>query len=96
MARKLLSAIREEEPPFPELPVQLTARQTEVLRLVAQGLSNASIAEQLDLAESTVRSYISALVNKLETGGREELAALGRRYGLAEDGTPLETNNEIG
>jgi DNA-binding NarL/FixJ family response regulator len=51
----------------------LTAREQEVLRAIAQGSSNREIAEELFLSESTVRTHISNMVNRLGLGDRVEL-----------------------
>jgi DNA-binding NarL/FixJ family response regulator len=51
----------------------LTAREQEILRAIAQGSSNREIAEELFLSESTVRTHISNMVNRLGLGDRVEL-----------------------
>lgn len=64
-------------------PANLTARELEVLGLVAQGLRNATIAEQLVLAEKTVDHHVSAILRKLSVHTRGEAAAEAVRLGLA-------------
>ena len=54
----------------PTYPDGLTAREVEVLRLVAQGLSNAEIAEQLIISLLTVKAHMRSLYNKLGIGSR--------------------------
>jgi DNA-binding NarL/FixJ family response regulator len=54
----------------------LTAREREVAQLVAGGLSNREIGQQLFLSESTVKAYISAALDRLDQRNRVELAAL--------------------
>ena len=51
-------------------PDSLTTREVEVLRLVAQGLSNAEIAEQLVISLLTVKAHMRSLYNKLGIGSR--------------------------
>ncbi|MEO5710154.1 MAG: AAA family ATPase [Nocardioidaceae bacterium] len=60
----------------------LTARETEILGLVAQGRSNAEIARQLFISAKTVSVHVSNILAKLGAGGRTEAAAIGRRDGL--------------
>ncbi len=52
----------------------LTGREDAVLRLVAAGRSNKEIANQLDLAEGTVKNYVSRIMDKLNARSRTELA----------------------
>jgi DNA-binding NarL/FixJ family response regulator len=59
----------------------LTARETEVLRLIAEGLANKEIAYRLGLSEHTVKFHVSALLGKLGAGSRAEAIGLGIRQG---------------
>jgi len=53
----------------------LTRRETEILRLMAQGHSNAGIADELNLAESTIRKHATQLYRKIGAeSGREAIA----------------------
>jgi DNA-binding NarL/FixJ family response regulator len=52
----------------------LTQRETDVLRMVAQGANNAEIATQLQLGQKTVRNYVSRLYRKLDLNNRAQLA----------------------
>jgi DNA-binding NarL/FixJ family response regulator len=54
--------------------VNLTKRESDVLRVVAQGAGNAEIARQLQLGEKTVRNYVSRLYRKLNLESRAQLA----------------------
>lgn len=62
--------------------VQLTPREREVLRLLAQGLSNRSIATTLNLAESTVKGYVATLLQKLGADSRLQAVVQADRAGL--------------
>ncbi|MFV0432570.1 MAG: response regulator [Leucobacter sp.] len=61
---------------------QLSARETEVLELVARGLSNAEIASRLVLSEKTVRNNVSAVLAKIDAPSRAAAIALARDTGL--------------
>ncbi|MFB9622649.1 helix-turn-helix transcriptional regulator [Nonomuraea helvata] len=60
----------------------LTAREIEVLRLVAEGLTNREIAERLFIAQKTVSVHVSNILGKLEVSTRTQAAAAGRQRGL--------------
>jgi DNA-binding NarL/FixJ family response regulator len=66
----------------------LTAREIELLRLVASGQSNKEIAQTLDLAESTVKNRLSILFQKLEVKDRTQAAIYAMSRGLA--ATPMQ------
>jgi DNA-binding NarL/FixJ family response regulator len=63
----------------PGLEVDLTPRQLEILRLVAQGLRNAEIAEQLTISEQTVKTHVARLLEKLGVSSRLQAA----RYAIS-------------
>ncbi|WSY19051.1 response regulator transcription factor (plasmid) [Embleya sp. NBC_00896] len=75
------SAQRDDERLFPEL----TARECEVLDLLARGLDNRHIARRLFLAEKTVRNHITHIFEKLHVGSRAEAVARARDFGLGAD-----------
>jgi NarL family two-component system response regulator LiaR len=62
----------------------LTAREMEVLKLIAQGLSNANIADKLFITERTVKAHVSNLLGKLHLSDRTQAAIYAWREGLME------------
>jgi two-component system, NarL family, response regulator LiaR len=82
IARKLLQEVAHpaDLQPAPEV---LTARELAVLRLVAQGLSNQEIADDLAVSEPTVRAHVSRILGKLHLSSRTQAALYAVREGLA-------------
>jgi len=66
---------------FPEL----TEREREVLELVADGYTNATIAERLYMSPKTVRNYVSSVFGKLQVSDRTQAAIRAREAGLGRD-----------
>jgi DNA-binding NarL/FixJ family response regulator len=83
-ARPLLDELRavESRPREARADTALTARETEILALVAQGRSNGEIARQLFISAKTVSVHVSNILAKLGASGRTEAAAIARRDGL--------------
>jgi DNA-binding NarL/FixJ family response regulator len=91
--QRLVSAVLDQEPPTPvgapapaspqELPDELTPREVEVLKLIAAGLSNREIAEELVLSSATVKTHFNRIFYK--TGARDRAQAVRYAYehGLA-------------
>ncbi|MEV7345836.1 response regulator transcription factor [Streptomyces sp. NPDC093544] len=73
--------------PAPRL-VGLTKREQEVLVLIANGLSNAEISEQLVISLPTVKTHVSSLLAKLHARDRAQLVIIAYESGLAERGMP--------
>jgi DNA-binding NarL/FixJ family response regulator len=63
----------------------LTAREREVLRLVAEGRSNSRIAESLYISPKTASVHVSRIIAKLQVANRGEAAAVARRLGLLDE-----------
>ena len=61
---------------------ELSERECEVLALIAQGLTNAAIAERLVLSPKTVRNYISEIYSKLQVANRVQAILHARESGL--------------
>jgi NarL family two-component system response regulator LiaR len=62
----------------------LTEREVEVLALIAQGLANQEIADQLVISERTVRTHVSNILGKLHLANRTQAALYAIREGLAD------------
>ena len=74
--------IRAAAEDAPDLIYELTARETEILRLMAEGKRNREIADALFLSEKTVKNYISSILYKLQVNSRTEAALLAVKRGL--------------
>ncbi|GIF47127.1 LuxR family two component transcriptional regulator [Asanoa ferruginea] len=70
-------------PAWPAFP-GLTAREHEILVLMASGLTNTAIAERFRLSPKTVRNYVSTIIAKLEAETRAEAITRARAAGIAE------------
>jgi DNA-binding NarL/FixJ family response regulator len=84
LTRRLLTefASRPLADDAPDQFSALTERELEVLRLVAEGHSNAEIGATLFLSEATVKTYVSRMLTKLDRRDRLQLAVLAYRTGL--------------
>ena len=87
IAARRLRELGERVPRGPRLkteanPAGLTAREVEVLGLLAEGLRNAEIAERLVISPRTVDHHVSAILRKLEVGSRSKAVAAAQRLGL--------------
>jgi DNA-binding NarL/FixJ family response regulator len=82
---EIFSAMQFAEPArkaSAELDAALTAREIEVLRMLAEGLANKNIAWKLGISEHTVKFHIASIFSKLHVSTRAEAVATGMRQGL--------------
>lgn len=83
IAKKLILELQHSSNLIPtEEP--LTAREVEILKLIAQGLSNQGIAEKLVISERTVRTHVTNILGKLHLANRTQAALYALREGLAD------------
>ena len=83
--RRLVELVAAPAPSEPDLG-GLTKREVDVVRLVAQGLTNQQIARKLVLSEATVKTHLNHVLAKLDVDGRPGLVAWAWRQGLVESG----------
>jgi DNA-binding NarL/FixJ family response regulator len=76
------------ERPFPVALGALTQRESEVLRLIARGLSNSEISETLVIAEQTTKTYVGRILAKLNLRDRAQAIVLAYETGLVTPGGP--------
>lgn len=93
LARRLLKHFRVGEAPAPAAPEKpataeepegkkLSARETEILQLIAKGVSNNEAASMLNLSKATIRTHLEHIYRKLEVTNRVEAVTEGLRKGL--------------
>ncbi len=82
MQRRLLERLSAAPPGPVELPDGLTAREAEVLALIADGLSNTEIAQQLFVSPATVKTHINNLFAKTAVRDRAQAVAYAFRHGI--------------
>ncbi|MGB6455630.1 MAG: response regulator transcription factor [Streptosporangiaceae bacterium] len=90
VTRRLISEFARLRPaaPAPSAAVaELTARETEVLRLLAEGLSNAEIASRLVITEETVKTHVSRVLHKLALRDRAQAVVIAYESGLVRPGS---------
>jgi len=82
---KILAQVaNSSEKKLTTLAADLSERELSILKLIAQGFTNADIAERLHLTKGTVRNYVSAVLSKLDVGDRTQAAVLAIKYGLVD------------
>ncbi len=91
VTRRLIAHFLNTAPTSPTRPERLdvlTAREREVLTLIARGLSNTEIAEALHLSEGTVKTHVGRVLAKLELRDRVQAVILGYECGLVASAEP--------
>ena len=85
LAARVLTAMKRpagDGRPIDDPIASLSKREEQILRLVAQGLSNKEIGRELDLQEKTVKHYMTNILQKLQVRNRVEAALLARERGV--------------
>jgi len=82
VAARLVQELKGASQETSTLYQTLSPREREVLRLIAEGLSNAQIAERLVIAERTVKSHINNILSKLHLADRTQVAIFAWRSGI--------------
>lgn len=81
LAARLLIAMKSVPQPAGRTPFEaLTAREEQILKLVAGGLSNKEVGRRLDLQEKTVKHYMTSILQKLQARNRVEAAVMAREH----------------
>jgi NarL family two-component system response regulator LiaR len=82
VAARVLQNLRGENQDEPQLYTELTEREMDVLKLIAEGLSNNQIAETLVISEYTVKGHVSNILSKLHLADRTQAAVYAWQRGL--------------
>jgi DNA-binding NarL/FixJ family response regulator len=82
IAARVLRSIRGEDPSEELLYAQLTDRELEILKLIANAQTNSQIAEKLVISEYTVKGYVSNILSKLHLADRTQVAVYAWQKGL--------------
>lgn len=86
VAARVIQEVRTAKPNVPAAFTDLTERELDVLRLIAEGQSNTSIAEKLVLSEKTVKGHVSNILGKLHMVDRTQAAVFAWQQGLMNQG----------
>jgi DNA-binding NarL/FixJ family response regulator len=79
---RLVQSLRPRTPSVAELPDGLTEREGQILILIAEGLSNAEIAERLVVGAATVKTHINRIFTKTQSRDRAQATTYAHRHGL--------------
>jgi RNA polymerase sigma factor (sigma-70 family) len=82
VAARLMHEYRDDSNESMQAYMQLTNREQEVLDLIAEGMSNAQIAEKLVISEKTVKSHVSNILSKLHFADRTQVAVFAWKEGI--------------
>lgn len=93
-ARLLQRLSRPEQEVEADDPTPLTKRETELLTLVAQGMSNRQIAAHLSISENTVKYHLKNIIQKLQVSNRTEAVTVGIRRGIVELGSAAKSSSQ--
>jgi len=85
VTQKVIRRATHAKPNEPILTERLTRRECDVLRCVAKGMSNTEIAEQLTLAEGTVKNHVSHVLRKLSARDRAHAVSLAMEWRLLDE-----------
>src|SRR3954469_8172232 len=91
ITKRLIQEFARATPATPEPPRgldELTARELEVFKLVARGLSNAEVAQELIVSETTVKTHVARVLMKLGLRDRVQAVVLAYESGVAVPGQP--------
>jgi NarL family two-component system response regulator LiaR len=84
VAARVLQNIRGGDGEEPHLIAELTERELDVLKLIANGLSNNQIAGKLFITENTVKGHVSNILSKLHLADRTQVAVYAWQRGIVE------------
>jgi DNA-binding NarL/FixJ family response regulator len=87
---------RIPRPTPPRAFEELTAREQEVFRLIARGMSNTEIGRELYISDTTVKTHITHILQKLELRDRVQAVVLAYKTGLFEPSKPGGSDNAYG
>ena len=90
---EVLKGYHYVDPNYQDVEETLSPRQREILGLVATGLGNKEIAEQLQIAPTTARDHVQAIMRRLNVNSRAAAAVMGLKLGLIN--TPMPTQHDI-
>lgn len=82
VAKRVLQNVRSEDPDEQPLFAELTERELDVLKLIANGLTNTQIAERLVISENTVKGHVSNILSKLHLADRTQVAVYAWQKGI--------------
>lgn len=88
VAARVLQNIRKENQLEDDIYTELTERESEVLKLIANGYSNSQIAEELVISENTVKGHVSNILSKLHLADRTQAAVYAWRQGIVQRDSP--------